>query len=312
MNRKESILKFLIALLILCTTVFSETIQLKEGWNLIGIPSEDSATIFESNSDIELVTGGGAAGSSMFYMPNISSNGNFVLGQGYWIKASNDTTLSYTKKTTLPSTIQLFEGWNLIYPFTEMSISDFASHPEITLALGGGVGNTNSFFYMPGLSGSAVTLPNQGYWVKVSSNIVLTFKMYDYRAWGVGGDTLNSKANIRVNGVTYTVFAYSMLDIEQSNANTGGNVVVVTGDLNGKSFNALALSEDYIDQNLQLKVFESDTLFDETTFVSQSDVKLVSNNQVDFSNLTFNNPNDYSVPVPTDTSIEMPPASPVF
>ena len=302
-------MKWIISITLLFSSLFSETIELKEGWNLVGIASEDSATIFETNENITLVTGGGAGGSTMFYIPNVATNGSFKLGQGYWIKANADTSLTYTKETNLPSTIELKTGWNLIHPFNAMTIEDFKGYPEVTIALSGGAGNTNQFFYLPSLSGTKATLPNQGYWVKVSSDVVFNFSMYDYRAWGVGGDDLLSKSTIRINGLDYTIFAYSMSDIQQSEAKTGGNVVVVNGDINGKTFEVLALSEDYIDQNLKLKIYLSSDM----TEITSSDVKLVANNQISFSDTILSNPNDYSVPNPEYISDDLtPPLSPTF
>ena len=307
-------MKKLFLMIMTCANfLWAETLILKEGWNLIGIPSTDSVTILETNSEIEKATGGGVGNTNSFvYLKDSFSRGSFLLGQAYWIKSSSDTSLEYTSSIT-PSSITLSEGWNLIYPFSTISAESLADYPEIEKATGGGVGNTNSFVYLKDVFSRGETLENQGYWIKASSSFDMIFEMFDYRAWGIGGDDISSKANIRINGIPYTVFIYSTLDILQSNASSSGDFTLFTGSSLGKTVPAIQINADYTDQNVKLKFFASDSVFDDTTLVYESDPLVANASLVEYGNLVFANPDDYSVPQPTDSNPELlPPASPTF
>ncbi|XPV67463.1 MAG: hypothetical protein ACNI25_09055 [Halarcobacter sp.] len=306
--------KMYLFLLLSSSFLLADSLELKEGWNLIGIPSTDSASILSNNSNIEKATGGGEGNTNAFtYLKSINySRGDFLLGQAYWVKSLNNTTLTYTK-SSVPTKIALKQGWNLIYPFETIQASDLANYPEVEKATGGGVGNTSSFTYLKSINYSrGESLPNQGYWIKATANFDMIFKMFDYRAWGIGGDEIASKASLRVNGLPYTVFIYSTQNIDQSNANSSGEFTLFQGTMLSKTVSAIQINADYFNQEVVLKVFEGETTFDNTTFIAQSDIFTANNDVVNFGNLTFVNPNDYSVPTPTDTSIEMPPSSPVF
>ena len=209
--------KIFLGFILFVSTIYADTINLKTGWNLIGIPSSLSASSLSSNSNILSATGGGVGGGANFtYNKQYSqyASGNFILGQGYWIKVDADTTLDYVKENT-PSSILLKTGWNLIHPINTLVATELSQYPQILSATGGGVGGGANFTYNKQYSqyASGETILGQGYWIKVSEDLTLEFSGFDYRAWGVGGDDINSMATIRINGIEYSILVYSKLDI---------------------------------------------------------------------------------------------------
>lgn len=304
--------KLFLCMALLISSLFADTLVLKSGWNLIGIPSSDTASILSNNTQIEKATGGGVGNTNSFvYLKSINySRGNFLLGNAYWIKVLSDTTIDYTKAST-PNKISLKSGWNLVYPFNTILASDFSGYPEIEKATGGGVGNTNSFVYLKSINYSrGESLPNQGYWVKATADFDMIFSSFDYRAWGIAGDDISSKASLRVNGIDYTVFAYSTLDV--SDVSQSPDFTFIQATALGKTIPAIQISSDYNTHEVKLKIFESQDTFDNTTLIVESDVLVANNDVLNFGNIVFDNPNDYSVPMPTDTNIAMPPSSPTF
>lgn len=304
------------------TILLSDTVNLKPGWNLIGIPSEDSASIVATNQMISKATGGGVGNTNSFvYLKELDfSRGNFILGQGYWIKVEGNQNISfdYTRASKIPSSLVLKAGWNLVYPFSTISASDLSKYPAIEKATGGGVGNTNNFVYLKEINFSrGETLENQAYWIKVDdsvSSITLDFADFIYRAWGIGGDSNSSMANIRINGVNYTALVYSKQDIEQSNASTLGDFTLFQGSINSKNLPSLQINSDYLNEDIKIKVFKGTTIFDDTTIVYESDTLTANNSVVNFGSVSFENDDDYSVPYDksiTDANL-LPPKSPIF
>lgn len=310
--------KLILGLSLVCSLSFSDTVELKKGWNLIGVSSNLLSSSLVNNTHILSATGGGVGGGANFtYNKEYSqyASGNFILGQGYWIKVDSDTTLEYTKASNIPSSVMLKKGWNLIHPLDTLLATDLIQHTEILSATGGGVGGGANFTYNKEYSqyASGETLSGQGYWLKVSDDMELVFTGYDYRAWGVGGDDINSMASIRINGIEYSVLVYSKLEIEQSNSDNSGNYTSFLGTIFDKTPSQIKISGDYENKEVKFKLFSSDTVFDDTTLVAQTDTFLANNSYVDYGNITFVNPNDYSVPQPTDTNQDLlPPVSPTF
>jgi hypothetical protein len=300
--------------LFLFSSLISDTLILKSGWNLIGIPSTNSASILSNNSQIEKATGGGVGNTNSFvYLKSINfSRGNFLLGSAYWVKALSDTTLEYTKTST-PNKISLKTGWNLIYPFNTILASEFSKYPQIEKATGGGVGNTNSFVYLKSINfARGESLPNQGYWVKATSAFDLIFQGFDYRAWGIGGDGNSSKAIVRINGIGYTVLVYSKLNIEQSNANSSGEFTFLRGTALNKTVSELQINADYNTKEVKLKFFDNQSIFDDTTLIYESNTLIANNDIVNYEFIDFVNPNDYSIPQPENIDGLNPPKSPLF
>ena len=57
--------KIFLGFILLLPAIYADTIKLKTGWNLIGIPSTLSASSLSKNSSIISATGGGVGGSGI-------------------------------------------------------------------------------------------------------------------------------------------------------------------------------------------------------------------------------------------------------
>jgi len=297
----------------LTTSLSAESLSLKQGWNLIGIASKMSASDLQSNSNIEKVVTGGRTSVTFIYDKAASfSLGEMTLGQGYWVYVNADTTLEYTKELTLPSTVSLKSGWNLVHLFEEMDSSEMSNYTEINKVVTGGV-SSDTFIYDRSASFALGTMKlGQGYWINVDNDMEFVFNRFTFRAWDIGGDTQTSKSIFRLNGVDYTMFAYSSLNIEEQNANTSGGSTILRGTVMSKSVPIIQVNDDYTDKTVALKIFKSTSVFDDTTLITQSGSIVASTGVVDYPNITFENLDDFRPIEPSDTNIEMPPSAPVF
>jgi hypothetical protein len=266
--------KIIIASILLCSSLFSATLQLKAGWNLIGLNSNDAASLLVNNQDILRATGGGLGeGAGLTYNKNRPdrAEGNFIANQGYWILSDKDTTLTFNEALTSLNSVTLYTGWNLIRFLSPIEAGDLVNYSQILRSTGGGLGAGAGFTYNKNRPDRAegISLSDQGYWVLVDSQFDMQFNVFNYRAWGVGGSEITSKASLRANGVSYTIFAYSTENIEQSdNAAHNGNFTIFEGTLSGKFFSNIKLSGAYSAKPIVLKVFKSIDTFDEITFLT--------------------------------------------
>lgn len=99
-------------------------------------------------------------------------------------------------------------------------------------------------------------------------SLTLTLQANDYRAWGMGGDAIHSKTEVKLNGVTYEVLAFSDKNISQGDASTAGDVTTLIATLtDGKVSKQiqLTISQDYLNSPIVLKVYNSTSKFNEDT-----------------------------------------------
>lgn len=73
------LLSTLLSLAILTFSLTASEIQLKSGWNLIGINSTDSVTILTSNPNIQKAAGGGVGGGGDFRFDKSFSQARNIL-----------------------------------------------------------------------------------------------------------------------------------------------------------------------------------------------------------------------------------------
>lgn len=98
--------------------------------------------------------------------------------------------------------------------------------------------------------------------------LTLTLQANEYRAWGMGGDSIHSKAEVTLNGVTYVVVPFSDKNIPQSEASTSGDVTTLIVNLKTSKTSKqtqLTISQDYLNSPIELKVYNSTTEFNEDT-----------------------------------------------
>ena len=303
--------------LLFALTLSANQITLKTGWNLIGIDSTDQVNILKNNQSIIRAAGGGVGGGGDFnYNRDFSqyATGSMKLGQGYWIKVDTDTTLTYTKSTAQIATVDLKTGWNLINTCVQIDASNvLKKYPAVIRAAGGGVGGGGDFNYNRQYAqyATGVTKAGQGYWFKVDKNMsIQCTSPYTFRALGSGGDTINSKLTVFLNGVQYTLVPYSTLNL--NNYSTAAEITTFNGTLNSKKLkNIFAISADYKTKYVVIKVFKNATNFTKANLVATSRPIQANGNFLTY-NITIDNPHDFRPIAPTDTNIAMPPVAPEF
>jgi hypothetical protein len=158
-------------------------IPLDKKWNLISVPvnllSSDVAEVFADNSDNIEGVWGYENGEWKFYVPgSVSSNLEEILpGHGYWVKASDDTSIliggSLPSPQTTPPSVELDKGWNLIGHYGLASKPAYCSLFSLVdtqqgfprwSALWGYNSGTQSFV---GLNPYDNTDAGKGYWVEM-------------------------------------------------------------------------------------------------------------------------------------------------
>ncbi len=311
--------KRVIALSLLTLSLNANEIQLKTGWNLIGVNSTDQVSELSKNQNILKAAGGGVGGGGDYrYDKSFAqfASGTMKLGQGYWINTNADTSLSYTPSSQTNTSIELLSGWNLINTCTEIDAKEILTkYPNVLKAAGGGVGGGGDFRYDKSFAqyATGLTKEGQGYWFKVDEPFSITcIAPFIYRTWGLGGDADNSKLTVMVNGVYYTLVAYSNLNIEQSNASTSPDITTFIGTLNSKPItNSFVISNDYNTHEVVIKVFSDENNMTNETLITQSQAITANNSYVTYD-IAIQNADDYRPIQPTDTNIEMPPSAPLF
>jgi len=155
-----------------------QTINLNNGWNLIGVTNLDANLSVTSNIDssIKLIVTNINGAWKKFdptksYLQQFNS---FEGGRGYWIKSDGTSSISFigTNKDTKPS---LSEGWNLVsFGSNENTLTLLDNYDNSGYKIGLMVTNINGAWkkfdpaksYLQQFSNLD---PQQGYWVKVTS-----------------------------------------------------------------------------------------------------------------------------------------------
>ena len=121
-------MKWIFSFVLLVSILQADTVELKEGWQLVGLSVEvDVDEVFDSEN-VEIVWGFDASTQSWAgYSPDTTvmskvNQTNLVLEvleayQAVWVKSKKDWSLSVQEKSELEaknSHIKLFAGWNLV------------------------------------------------------------------------------------------------------------------------------------------------------------------------------------------------------
>lgn len=304
-------------LLLFYTVLFSASIELKQGWNLIGINSNDAASSLESQVTISKILGGGDGPSKDFrYNKAIAfaASGNFVVGQSYWAFVDADTQLIYNEISTLPASIEIVAGWNFINPLSPINAVDLpVDYPFVERMLSGG-NNPNNFIYNSALPidfASGTTVEGNGYMLKASQGFTMYFAVYNYMATGIGTAPGDVKSQLRINGVPYTFIPYSNIEVSLGST-SGAGATTIAGTVAGKILPAMVISADYDQKNIIFKIYSSTDTFDDTTFVKNTQTFLANGNAVNFGNIALDNVDDFRPINATDSNIELPPVAPSF
>jgi len=159
-------------------------IPLQAGWNLISMPlSPDGPALPGVLASIagqyDMVYEYDAAGGGQpwrYYNPNIPGLLNTLsaldIRWGYWIRATQATTLTLVGTPPASTTIPLAAGWNLVgYPSDQArpvseALAGLAGNYTEVRAFTGGAWQT----YIPGGTATLTELvPGQGYWLRVTN-----------------------------------------------------------------------------------------------------------------------------------------------
>jgi len=171
------------------TAVFVEMRELAlfEGWNLIGLPltPEDPSTEVVLADILDKVTSvwafDGETKTWSSYSPGAPSNlVEMVDDRGYWIKMTEDATLTVRGESADTCELALFEGWNLIGlplnpedPSIEVVLADVLDDVNSVWAFDGETKTWSS--YSPGApSNLNEMIEDRGYWIKVNTDCILT------------------------------------------------------------------------------------------------------------------------------------------
>jgi hypothetical protein len=135
------------------------THKLSQNWNLVSLPVKPAdsrkTTIFST------------AASSAFAFEG--SNGyvakdSLFENNGYWIKYSSETNVTFMGYTRNADTVEVTVGWNLIGSLTKaISVDDIVTEPS-------GILESGFFGYNAGYAFSDSLKPSKGYWVKVNQD----------------------------------------------------------------------------------------------------------------------------------------------
>lgn len=193
--------------------MISDTILLKQGWNLISfdvIPDHDSVqSVFASiiNTGNLISVTGFQNQTGVFYNPNgakfLNTLHNLVPGEGYWVKVTAEDTLVLSGQPfSLDFTYDLTIGWNLIGNWhieqqnPENAFATLIADSILQMVTGYEQGGLFFNPLTPNVNTLSEIKNSFGYWVKVSEN----YENFTYGSnlWNCG-DVL---ADIR-DGQTY-------------------------------------------------------------------------------------------------------------
>jgi hypothetical protein len=131
---------------------------------------------------------------------------------------------------------------------------------------------------------------------------------FEQKTYGLNGLSSNTLKTFRRNGVTYTLKSYSNLIVNDTYINSDTKSYQIQGTVNIMDIKPLKLSSDYKGQEIVLKLFRSDTTFDDTTFVEAKKITLNSS-KIPFENFDLSEEESLRPPkvnIPDIESMPMP------
>jgi hypothetical protein len=141
--------------------VFSLTVDMQRGWNLISIPIDCA----------EKRTSAIFPGSTLFtYRNGYALSESLKTGYGYWIKSDTSSEKIFTGEPVECETINVEAGWNLIGSLSEaIEVSGItAGEPDII--------GSEIYAYDGSYHKAEALLPGRGYWVKIIRPGILILK----------------------------------------------------------------------------------------------------------------------------------------
>ncbi len=260
MIKKMKILILLV--LFLGINLIASTIQLKEGWNAIGINSEMSLDSIKQQLGDKLLMIQNPQGTKT-YNYNLPSTvtqsfDQFEIGVGYWIKVSSDVDLTYTEESLAGQiNMNLNAGWNLISPVSELDLDNIKQQLGNKLLMVQNPQGTKTYNYnLPSTVAQSFDRfeSGVGYWIKVSENATLTFDVNNILPnQALDGTLHDSSMQIEYNGSQYTV---KVLTDQVPPTSTTSNIIIYF-NINGDA-KQLGVSQVYgVKSKFQIAIYNS-------------------------------------------------------
>lgn len=256
------------------------SLELKQGWNLIGTNSHESLSSILSSlgsTNLEVIQGPSKTYQKAYVDQGLTFLNDFTqfeTGKGYWVKLANDASLTYNEVSfSSNQTISLKSGWNLIDPLTDLVIADIKTQLGDTNIL---VVQGPSKTYQKAYVDQGLSFLNdftqfeagKGYWVKLTNDANLTF---DFSST-LNRDALDNSGNAIVKdfvvdnkNIKLKVFTNN-LNVE----GTSNSTISIFGNINSTSTDSLLKLNSGYDVGDKFKVVVYDE--NDNTLGSSSDV----------------------------------------
>ena len=208
----------------------ASTVNLSQGWNLVGLDGDFNASSLSSSSGISQATSGGVtAGNGLTYIRSAYASGESLRGQGYWVYVdTSSATLTYTSASI--DFVFMKSGWNLVNLPTDFNATSFANYSAVTQATSGGVTAGSGLTYIKDAYTSGSAIDGQGYWVYTTGNVLIgSDSNLSTQLPSVGATTLTEKSFVMVDSsvniklITFENNTYKLVDISSFNINELNN-----------------------------------------------------------------------------------------
>ncbi len=268
-----------ISAILLCSTLSAtQIINLKEGWNLIGIQEKPSETqvswnissILNSNNNIEQITN-----ITRTYTVGATRNSlsSLEAGKGYWVKSKSNTVLTLDGiKISIDYVLSNLEtGWSLIDIPQEMdTIDELNSFNNTLVSLGYKLEVITNITrtYSPSSRRNSLTSinVNSGYWIKVQKQIAsktyadgkVKVVVYSDKETNVKPDIkIDDNGNVTISGAEGVTGTVGILVADGDSYKEVETYSLVNGIVQNVSNNTIAITNDIINQAVVNKVLYS-------------------------------------------------------
>jgi len=239
-------ISYIASLLLIGNISVADTLQLKEGWNLVSIPyqtiSDVSINDFKNQHNLSSVLTFEWSQTRAGYQLLINSNpSTFKSGQGYWIKSGNEQNITISTSDILAS-VDFKAGWNLV-GLSNINVNELKEQYKQE---GIKIDTLVTFEWSQTRAGEQLLINSnidnikegQGYWVKVEklAGTATTRDGYDIKLY------VDSE-NADVSSVLGAIPNYNLTELSNiSSSFSSVSNLVVSGTSNGQ-----VVESSYID-----------------------------------------------------------------